>query len=173
MGGVLVALTSFLTTYATTKKMALKFGYQLDPSQELIALGSAGVMGSFFGAFPPSGSLSRTGLAAELGVQTPMGGVFAAGVIGLGLVFLAPAISFLPKAALASIIMKSSVSLLDFDYPREIWNQYWKPKKKGGLRRDLRIWLIAFGTTLAFGVLCGIGAAVLVDILLIVRDASQ
>lgn len=172
-GGVLVALTSFLTTYATTKKMALKFGYQLDASQELIALGSAGVMGSFFGAFPPSGSLSRTGLAAELGVQTQMGGVFAACVIGLGLIFLAPAISFLPKAALASIIMKSSVSLLDFDYPREIWNEHWKPKRKGGLRRDLRIWVIAFVTTLSLGVLYGIGLAVLVDILLIVRDASQ
>jgi high affinity sulfate transporter 1 len=172
-GGVLVALTSFLTTYATTKKMALKFGYQLDASQELIALGSAGVMGSFFGAFPPSGSLSRTGLAAELGVKTQMGGVFAAGVIGLGLMFLAPAVSFLPKAALASIIMKSSVNLLDFDYPREIWNGYWKPKRKGGLKRDLRIWVIAFATTLLLGVLYGIGLAVLVDILLIVRDASQ
>jgi len=172
-GGVLVAFTSFLTTYATTKKMALKFGYQLDASQELIALGSAGVMGSFFGAFPPSGSLSRTGLAAELGVQTQMGGVFASGVIGLGLIFLAPAISFLPKAALASIIMKSSVSLLDFDYPMEIWKQYWKPKRKGGLRRDLRIWVVAFVTTLLMGVLYGIGLAVLVDVLLIVRDASQ
>lgn len=172
-GGVLVALTSFLTTYATSKKMALKFDYQLDPSQELIALGSAGVMGSFFGAFPPSGSLSRTGLAAELGIQTQMGGVFAAGVIGLGLQFLAPAISFLPKASLAAIIMKSSVSLLDFDYPRVIWDQHWKPKRKGGLKRDLYIWLIAFCVTLLCGVLYGIGAAVLVDVLLIVKDASQ
>ena len=80
-------------------------------------------MGAFFGAFPPSGSLSRAGLAAELGVQTQMGGLFAAGSIGLGLVFLVPAIPFLPKSALAAIIMKSSMSLLDFDYPMEIWKQ--------------------------------------------------
>jgi phosphoribosyl-ATP pyrophosphohydrolase len=33
MGGFLVALTSFLTTYATSKKQALQHGYHIDASQ--------------------------------------------------------------------------------------------------------------------------------------------
>ena len=32
MGGFLVALTSFLTTYATSKKQALQHGYHIDAS---------------------------------------------------------------------------------------------------------------------------------------------
>jgi len=172
MGGVLVALTSFLTTYATTKKMALHYGYQLDASQEMIALGLAGISGSFFGAFTPSGSLSRTGLAADCGVQTQLGGVFAAAIVGLGLIFLTPALRYLPKAALAAIIMKSTSSLLDFETPRTLWKS-WKPKHQGGLRRDMVIWCIAFSFTLALGVIYGIGFAVLLSVALIVADAAE
>lgn len=172
MGGVLVALTSFLTTYATTKKMALHYGYQLDASQEMIALGMAGIGGSFFRAFTPSGSLSRTGLAADCGVKTQLGGVAAAGVIGLGLVYLTPTLKYLPKAALAAIIMKSTSSLVDFATPKKLMKS-WKPKKQGGLRRDMVIWCVAFIFTLCLGVVYGIGFAVLISIFLIVADAAE
>eukprot|EP00403_Amphidinium_massartii_P026265 CAMPEP_0178385150 /NCGR_PEP_ID=MMETSP0689_2-20121128/7886_1 /TAXON_ID=160604 /ORGANISM="Amphidinium massartii, Strain CS-259" /LENGTH=658 /DNA_ID=CAMNT_0020005427 /DNA_START=114 /DNA_END=2087 /DNA_ORIENTATION=+ len=172
-GGLLVAFTSFLTTYATTKKMALKFEYDLDASQEMMALGCSGIAGSFFGAFPPSGSLSRTGLAADCGVKTQLGGVFAAGVIGLGLCFLTPALVYLPKCALAAVIMKSTMSLIDFDTPLELWKYYWRPKKKGGLKRDLKVWLVAFAGTLGLGVIYGIALAVCLSVFLIVKDATS
>jgi len=171
-GGVLVALTSFLTTYATAKKMALQHSYRLDASQELFALGASGAVGSFFGAFSPSGSLSRTGLSAECGVKTQMGGVFAAAVVGLGLTCLTPALKYLPKAAIAAIIMKSSYSLLDLDTPK-LLSKSWKPKREGGLKRDLVIWFTAFVCTLALGVVWGIGLAVLFSVGMIVHDATE
>ena len=40
MGGFLVALTSFLTTYATSKKQALQHGYHIDASQAFLVVGS-------------------------------------------------------------------------------------------------------------------------------------
>ena len=40
MGGFLVALTSFLTTYATSKKQALQHGYHIDASLALRGLSS-------------------------------------------------------------------------------------------------------------------------------------
>merc|ERR1712048_1437647 len=104
--------SSFVTTFATAKKMALKFGYALDPSQEMIGLGCAGLSGSFFQAFPPSGSLSRTGLAADCGVKTQMGGLVSAGIIALGLQYLTPALFFLPKTTLAAIIITSTRNLI-------------------------------------------------------------
>jgi len=171
-GGILVALTSFLTTYATTKKMALHYGYQLDASQEMIALGMAGIGGSFFRAFTPSGSLSRTGLAADCGVKTQLGGVAAAGVIGLGLMYLTPTLKYLPKAALAAIIMKSTSSLIDFETPRKLL-KFWKVRRKGGLKRDMVVWCVAFVFTLFLGVVYGIGFAVLISVVLIVADAAE
>lgn len=170
-GGVLVAFTSFLTTFATAKKMAMKFNYTLDPSQEMIALGAAGMCGSFFGAFSPSGSLSRTGLAADCGVKTQLGGIFSAVVIGLGLTYATPALMYLPKCTLAAIIIKSTTSLIDIEKPRKL-SKSWKPYSVGGLKRDLIVWYIAFIFTIVCGVLYGIGIAVLVSVALIIADAS-
>jgi len=171
VGGVLVALTSFLTTYATAKKVALQRGYRLDASQEMFALGAAGTVGSFFGAFCPSGSLSRTGLSAECGVKTQLAGLFAAGVIGFGITCLTPALGYLPKSAIASIIVKSSYNLLDLDTPKSL-AKFWRPKPEGGLKRDLVTWCTAFVCTLTLGVVWGIGLAVLFSVGMIVYDAT-
>mmetsp|Transcript_20584 Transcript_20584/g.45039 ORF Transcript_20584/g.45039 Transcript_20584/m.45039 type:complete len:735 (-) Transcript_20584:295-2499(-) len=170
-GGALVAFTTFLTTYATAKKMAIKLGYPLDPAQEMIGLGSAGVAGSFFGAFSPSGSLSRTGLAEECGVKTQLGGIFCAAVIALGLMYLTPALQFLPKTTLAAIIINSTKSLIDFSTPRKLWG-FWRPTEDGGLRRDLIVWVLAFFFTVYLGVLEGIAIAVVFSVALVVADAA-
>lgn len=171
IGAFLCALSSFVTTFATAKKMAIKFNYPLDAGQEMIGLGSAGLAGSFFGAFPPSGSLSRTGLAADCGVKTQMGGLISAAIIGIGLQFLTPMLFFLPKATLAAIIMTSTRSLVDFSEPQKLW-KFWKPADKGGLKTDLVVWCTAFCITSMIGVLQGILAAVCVSLVMIVADAA-
>mmetsp|Transcript_65060 Transcript_65060/g.141806 ORF Transcript_65060/g.141806 Transcript_65060/m.141806 type:complete len:313 (+) Transcript_65060:3-941(+) len=137
----------------------------------MIGLGSAGVAGSFFGAFAPSGSLGRTGLAEECGVKTQLGGVFCAGVIGLGLMYLTPALRYLPKTTLAAIIINSTKTLIDFSTPQKLW-QFWRPSAEGGLRRDLIVWILAFFFTLYLGVLQGIAIAVLFSVTLVVADAA-
>mmetsp|Transcript_87790 Transcript_87790/g.221001 ORF Transcript_87790/g.221001 Transcript_87790/m.221001 type:complete len:685 (+) Transcript_87790:29-2083(+) len=171
LGAVLVALTTFLTTFSTAEQVAQKAGMHLDPSQEMIALGGAGVAGSFFGAFPPSGSLSRTGLSHQLGVRTQLSGLVSATVIGFGLVFLPPVLYYLPTCALAAIILNGSRALIDFDTAFMLM-KFWKPKAQGGLKRDLVIWCIAFACTVQLGVLYGVVFAVIVSVCLIVADAA-
>eukprot|EP00392_Amoebophrya_sp_AT5.2_P006013 g6023.t1 len=57
-GSVLIALTSFITTFSSSRRVALQQGYSIKASQEAIALGLAGITGGFFQTFPVSGSLS-------------------------------------------------------------------------------------------------------------------
>jgi len=171
MGGFLVALTSFLTTYATSKKQALQHGYHIDASQEMFALGMAGVCGSFYGSFTPSGSLSRTSLASEVGVKTQMSGLMKLVVVGTSLQFLTPILYYLPKATLAAIILRSTWQLVDLHTPKTLWSS-WKPYHQGGMKRDFVVWWIAFLFTVFKGVLWGIGLAVFVSVLMIVHDAA-
>jgi len=170
-GSLLVAFTTFLTTYATALQVAQKAEIKLDASQEMIALGAAGIAGGFFGAFPPSGSLSRTGLTYQLGVKTQLGGLVSAVVVGLGLQFLTPMLLYLPKCALAAIILNGTFALVDFDTPKRLL-RFWKPLDQGGLRRDIVVWCVAFCFTIQFGVLAGITVAVLVSVGVIVADAT-
>jgi len=172
VGGFLVALTSFLTTYATSKKQALMHGYSIDAAQEMFALGMAGTCGSFFGSFPPSGSLSRTSLASEVGVKTQMSGLMKIVVVGTSLTFFTDVLYYLPKAALAAIILRSTYTLVDFNTPISLWKS-WKPYNQGGMRRDFIVWWIAFILTIFMGVLYGIGSAVLFSVLMMIRDAAM
>merc|ERR1711972_1025366 len=141
-------------------------------SQEMFALGMAGTCGSFFGSFPPSGSLSRTSLASEVGVRTQMSGLMKIVAVGTSLSFFTPVLYYLPKATLAAIILRSTWSLVDFQTARELWSA-WKPNKLGGMKRDFVVWWIAFFLTIFMGVLYGIGSAVLFSLLMIVRDAAM
>src|ERR1051325_11465463 len=49
--------------------------YTIDPSQELVAIGVTNLLGPFLGAYPATGSFSRTAIKSKAGVRTPFAGV--------------------------------------------------------------------------------------------------
>jgi sodium-independent sulfate anion transporter 11 len=65
-------------------------GYTINPSQELIAIGVTNIFGPFFGAYPATGSFSRTAIKSKAGVRTPFGGIFTALVVLLAIYALPP-----------------------------------------------------------------------------------
>lgn len=171
LSGVIVAFSTFLTSYSSFKKQALVCDYNLDARQELYALGAAGVLGSFFGAFPPSGSLSRTGLAVQLGVKSQICGICTAATVAAGLIFLAPALEDLPKASLAAIVMVSAEGLMDFQMPWQLWQS--APQSfRSSFRKDLVVWMVGFFCTILAGALYGIVLSVLVAIAQVVAEAA-
>lgn len=168
---VIVAFSTFLTSYSSFKKQALACDYNLDARQELYALGAAGVFGSFFGAFPPSGSLSRTGLAVQLGVKSQICGICTAATVAAGLIFLAPALEDLPKASLAAIVMASAEGLMDFQMPLHLWRSSTQTFRSS-FRKDLLVWMVGFLCTILAGALYGIVLSVLVAIAQVVAEAA-
>ena len=83
--------------------------YKVRPSQEMIAMGVANVVSSFFSSIPVTGSFSRTAVNYQTGVKTPFGGVFTGGIVLLALGLLAPMFKYIPKAALAAVIISRCV----------------------------------------------------------------
>ena len=57
----------YAITVSLGKIFARRFGYTVDPNQELIALGAAALGGAFFSSYSPAGSLARSALAASCG----------------------------------------------------------------------------------------------------------
>ncbi|CAK9056606.1 unnamed protein product [Durusdinium trenchii] len=171
LSGAIVAFSTFLTSYSSFKKQALACDYNLDARQELYALGAAGILGSFFGAFPPSGSLSRTGLAVQLGVHSQICSIFTALTVAAGLICLAPALEDLPKASLAAIVMVSAEGLMDFKMPLQLWGS--TPKTfRSSFRKDLIVWFVGFLCTILAGALYGIMLSVLVALAQVVAEAA-
>jgi sodium-independent sulfate anion transporter 11 len=104
---ILIAFVGFLESIAIAKSFAKQNGYahKLRNSQELFAVGSANVVGSFFGSLPVTGSFSRTAVASQAGAKTPLQGVVTGVVVLVALLILTPAFYYIPTALLASIVI--------------------------------------------------------------------
>ncbi len=60
---VIVGVFSYILAMSIVKTMSIKYKYPTDASKELVALGAANVVGSFFGAFPAAGKGDLRGIA--------------------------------------------------------------------------------------------------------------
>lgn len=76
---ILLAITMviFALLISLAKLYANKFNYNISPNHELIALGSANLVGSFFLCFPSSASLSRSSVQERTGAKTQMVGIIS------------------------------------------------------------------------------------------------
>jgi SulP family sulfate permease len=86
-------------------------GRQVDPpqklatNQELVAQGVGNIIIPFFGGVPATAAIARTSVGVKAGGVTRMVSVIHAVALLLGMLFLAGAISRVPMAALAGVLM--------------------------------------------------------------------
>ena len=87
-------------------------GYKIDPNQELVAIGVTNTVGTVFGAYPATGSFSRTALKSKCGVRTPAAGWVTGVVVIVALYGLTDAFFFIPNAGLSAIIIHAVADLV-------------------------------------------------------------
>lgn len=151
------ALLGFLESIAIGKAFAQKDGYDLDPTQELRALGLGNFVNSFFQGYPITGSFSRTAVNNASNVQTPLAGLVTGGIVIISLYALTPVFFYIPKASLGAIIMMSVVHMVSVEEVKRIARV--NPA-------DLVVWLTSFLAclfwSLEFGILLACGVSVLI-----------
>jgi SulP family sulfate permease len=121
--GAAVAVTVLGLTEAVSiaRSIATKSGQRIDGNQEFIGQGLSNIIGSFFSAYPSSGSFNRSGVNYEAGAQTPLAAVLSAAALILILMLVAPLAAYLPLAAMAGILFLVAWGLIDFHHIGEIW----------------------------------------------------
>jgi high affinity sulfate transporter 1 len=150
-GAVGISLVSFADTSVLSRTFALRGGYEVDPNQELVALGTANVASGLFQGFAVSSSSSRTPVAAEAGAKTQVTGLVGAGAIVLMLVAFPGLVRNLPSAALAAVVIAAAFSLMDISGVRRLYH----------LRRsEFILSLVCFLGVAVVGVIPGIFIAV-------------
>ncbi|KAI1851075.1 hypothetical protein JX265_002878 [Neoarthrinium moseri] len=97
--------------------------YTINPSQELVAIGFTNILGPFLGAYPATGSFSRTAIKSKAGVRTPLAGIFTAIIVLLALYALTSVFFFIPSASLAGIIIHAVGDLIT---PLNVVYQFWQ-----------------------------------------------
>jgi len=97
--------------------------YTINPSQELVAIGVTNVLGPFLGAYPATGSFSRTAIKSKAGVRTPFAGVITAIVVLLAIYALPAMFWYIPNAALSAVIIHAVGDLIT---PPNTVYQFWR-----------------------------------------------
>jgi MFS superfamily sulfate permease-like transporter len=162
--GATAAGVSYLLSMSIVRTFALKHHYATDASRELLALGLANLVGGFCGAYPSSGSLSRSALCSSVGGRTPMHGVIQAAVVAVVLLGCTPLFAPMPLSVLAAIIYAALLSLIDAELPLRLLRT--SPS-------DFAMWAAAFFGTVLFGVQPGIALAIGSSLSLLVARASR
>lgn len=162
---ITLALVGYLEAISIGKAIEDKTGEDtIKANQELIALGSSNIVGSFFQGYPVTASFSRSAISFDAGTKTNLSAIFSVILVVLTLLFLTPLFKFLPNAILASIIMVSVVKLIDIKYFKYLWSN----------RKDeFFVMLVTFLITLFIGITQGILIGVLCSLLLMVYRTSK
>lgn len=96
-------------------------GKSVDATQELLAIGTSNILNSFASGFPSTGSLSRGAVNNASGVRTPLGNLYTGVLVIVALMFLTPLFYFIPKAALAAIIIAAVVFMVEVKVVKPMW----------------------------------------------------
>lgn len=164
-GAITLAVLGFIESISIAKWAAQQQqDHVVKPNQELASIGLANMAGAFLQGFPVTGSFSRTAINHQLGNRTQVSGLVSALFVLLTLLFLTPLLYFLPKAALAAIIIMAVIKLVDIPLAKRLW-QVDKP--------DFMTWLITFLATLFIGIEMGVLTGVLLALLLVVYQTAR
>jgi SulP family sulfate permease len=109
-----IAFLGLLEALAIAKSIAVHTRQPLDYNRQCLAEGIANLTGAFFQCLPGSGSLTRSAINFQAGAATRASGVFAAGTVALVVVSLAPLARFIPKPALAGLLLVTAARLVDW-----------------------------------------------------------
>jgi SulP family sulfate permease len=113
-GALAIAFVGIIEALSIAKAIANKTGQRIDYNRQILAEGLANLTGGFFQSLPGSGSLSRSAINYQAGAATRFSGVVTAAAAALALILFAPLLRYVPRPALAGLLLITAARLVDF-----------------------------------------------------------
>ncbi|KAJ0962276.1 hypothetical protein J5N97_030104 [Dioscorea zingiberensis] len=161
---VLITGVAILESVGIAKALAAKHGYELDSNQELFGLGMANICGSFFSAYPTTGSFSRSAVNHESGAKTGLSGIAMGLTMACALFFLTPLFRDIPQCALAAIVISVGISLVDYEEALFLWRVD---------KKDFLLWTITCVMTLFLGIEIGVLVGVSSSLAFVIHESAN
>jgi sodium-independent sulfate anion transporter 11 len=109
---ITVVIVGTIEHMAIAKYLGRQNGYSAVAKQELVAMGVGNIFGSFFGAFPATGSFSRSAISSQCGSKSPLSTFITSLVVLSAIFFLMPLLYYVPQSVLSAIIMVAMMHLI-------------------------------------------------------------
>lgn len=150
-GALAVGSIGLVGTTAIARSISAQTGQRLDSNQEFVGQGLANILSGFFSGYACAGSFARSAVNFKSGAKTPLAAIFSSIFVVLALFTLAPLAAYLPRGALAGVLIVVAYGMIDQEEIKRIFS---------GTKRDATIMGVTFFGTLflqiEFAVLAGI-----------------
>ncbi|HOW24811.1 MAG TPA: sulfate permease [Bacteroidales bacterium] len=164
---VTLAMACFLLSYvesiSAARALSGKNGYEVNPRQELLALGAANLAAAVGRGYPVAGGLSQSTVNSQAGAKTPLTLIITSIVLMVCLMFLTGLIRNLPEVILAAVVLHAIIGLIKVKEMKHLYRVS---------RYEFRIMVITILTVMVFGILEGVLFAVLLSIVTLLRKSS-
>ena len=163
-GALAIVLVGYAESLGAAKAAAIESGGDIDPNQELVALGPANIFSGLFGGFLVVGSLSKTSVAIAADARSQFANLVAALFCLLTLIFLTPLFRNMPQPTLAAIVIAAMLHLTKPHYLRELFVRS---------RWSFMNAVIVIGAELTLGVMHGIALGVVLSLFVLIYVTSH
>jgi MFS superfamily sulfate permease-like transporter len=163
-----VALACFVLAYGETisvaRSFAQKYDYEINPEQELMALGAANIATGMAHGFPVAGGMSQTAVNDMGGATSPVALIVTSGAIALTLLFFACFFHNLPEPVLGAIVLMAASHLVRFEELRRLLIES---------RAEFWTSMVACVGVLFFGLLNGLLLAAVGSLVMLIAQTSR
>jgi high affinity sulfate transporter 1 len=157
-------LLAYIEGVSAARALAARHGEEVNPRQELLALGAANLVVALGQGFPVAGGLSQSAVNDKAGARTPLSLVFASLTLAVCLLFLTGPLRHLPNVVLAAIVLVAVRGLVDVRALRHLWRVS---------RLEFRISMAALVGVLLLGILKGVLLAAIASVLQLLAGVAR
>jgi high affinity sulfate transporter 1 len=155
---------SYVESISAARSIARDNGYEIDPRQELLALGTANFASSIGGGFAVAGGLLQSTVNTKSGAKSLVSLVVTSIILILCLYFLTGLFKNLPYVILAVIVIDAVIGLINIKEMRHLFKVS---------RLEFWVSMLTIVAVIVFGVLQGIIIAVLFSIITLLRKSAS
>jgi len=161
---VIISIIGFVEAIISAKIYAKKHNYQVSPNRELVALGMANLIGSFFHSYPTFASLARAAMVDFLGNKTQIYSFVSATMVLFTILFLDTVFYYLPRVVMSAILLVAACSLFELEDLVFFYHV--------GAWLDIVLMIITFFVTLLLGVDLGILISLGISIFIVLKHTT-
>jgi sulfate permease, SulP family len=140
-------------------------GKKHDPDAELVAQGVGNVLAPFFGGIAATGAIARTATNVRAGARSPIAAVVHALFVLTAVVALAPALGYLPMAALAALLLQVAWRMAEA--------RHFARMLRVAPRSDILVLLSCFGLTVLFDMVVAVTVGIVFAALLFMQRMAE
>jgi SulP family sulfate permease len=132
---------------------------------ELVGQGLANIVVPFFGGVPATAAIARSAANVKAGARTPISSAVHAVFVLLGVLLIAPALSYVPMASLAAVLVAVAWNMSDAPHAVAL---LWQAP-----RADKLVLLVCFALTVLFDMIVAIAVGMVLAAFLFMRDIAR